>query len=91
MAVVRHFRFCKIQILTACRAKSAILRQHAKFHEYQSSRCRDMSIYRFFAKWRPPLPVAIHLTHMGATYEEYFVVFVIVQSLVGTNAVLSII
>jgi len=70
--------------------KTVELRRHAKFGRNRSNRCRDMAVFRFFQDGgRPPSWISVacvRITHGG-----HFVVFITVQNLAGTDAVVSII
>jgi len=65
------------------------LRHRAKFHGSQSNHCRDV-IFRFFQDGGHP-PPWIYDACVSTTHEGHLVVFIIVQNLVGIDAVVLII
>jgi len=53
MATAAILDFSNLKFLTVGRLKRAELRYYAKFGRNRSNRGRDMTIFRFFPRWRP--------------------------------------
>jgi len=66
------------------------MRQRAKFNADRSNHCRDLAIFRFFKKGGHP-PSWIHFARVWTTHEEYLVVLITVQNLVGIGIVVFVI
>ena len=65
--------------------------QHrAKFRQNRSNRGRDITIFRFFQDGGRP-PSLICNACVGTTHEGHLVVFITMQNLVGSDAVVLII
>jgi len=66
------------------------LRYRAKFRGDRSNRCRDMAILQFCKNGSRP-PSWIRCVRVGTTHTENLIKFIIVQNLVGIDAVVLII
>jgi len=62
----------------------------AKFRRNRSNGCLDIAIFRFFQNGGSP-PSWICYARVRTTHEGYLVVFIIVQNLIGIDAVVLII
>jgi len=67
----------------------ANVHHHVKFHANRPNRSGDTAIF-YFLRWRLSTVLDWFYTHLDH-YEEYLVVFVTVQNLVGICAVVLII
>jgi len=72
------------EILTSRPVRRPNVRYHAEFHADWSHRCEDIADFRFFK-----MAAVRHLRFVLRVYEEYLVVFVIVQNLNRIGAVIS--
>ena len=82
-----HLGFLKLDFLTYGAVKSPILYRPAKFRK--SNQWEDIAVFRFF-QYGGCLPSRIWLMHIWTTHDEYLVVFIAVQNLVGIVAVVII-
>ena len=83
-AAMLDFQFSKFQILTVERATRLNMRHGAEFRGDRSNRCWD-SLWRFldFPRWQPIPSFWICDARVWTTDEQYLVVVVAVQYLVG--------
>jgi len=65
------------------------VRHCAKFHVDRSNRAEILRFFNFLNGGRPPSSICY--VHAWTTHDEYLVVFIIVQNLIGTDGVSSII
>jgi len=84
MVAVCHLGFLEVRIFETSRVQKVTLRHLAKFHSDRSNLCFSI----FFSKWRPS-PSRISCVRVWTTYREHLLMFIIVQNLVGTDAIVS--
>jgi len=82
----RRLGFLNFRFLTLRRVRRIELRYHAKFHCNLSNRYRDTAIFQFFQDGGRA-PSWICVAHVWTTHEEYLVVFIAAQNLVGIGIV----
>ena len=90
MAAAAILDFSNFKFLTVGRLKRVELRRHVKFGRNRSNRARDVAIFRFFQDGGRP-PSWICYVCVRTTHEGHLVVFIVVQNLVGIDAVVLII
>jgi len=85
MAAICHLGFLNTGIYNCMYGSEVNVRNYAKFSVDRAK------IFRFFFQNGSRPPCWIYYVLFWATHDEYFVVFITVQNLVGIDAVVSII